>query len=132
MKGPKCRVCGHEHWAREPHVISGVPVQPSRPSRCRACAEKDERIAILEAEVADLKAAVEQAKLVTALVTRNQSAPEVVTPVVTRNHPEGSEGSARSTVRRTSEQGKSSNPSGPKRDRAEYMRKRRADAKDAR
>lgn len=25
MKPPRCRVCGHEHWLRDPHVFSPSP-----------------------------------------------------------------------------------------------------------
>lgn len=34
MKGSMCKVCGHEHWLRDPHI--GLP--PAKPERRRSAA----------------------------------------------------------------------------------------------
>jgi len=99
VKGPLCRLCESEHWPREPHKWKGV-----EPTACADCVAKDARIANLVAQVARLEQEIVTRNLsrVTASVTKpvtNGNGAEV-----TRNHV-------------------------PKRDRAEYMRKRRALAK---
>jgi hypothetical protein len=63
MKAPKCRLCGEEHWSNAPHSFGGVKVRELAKRqrvalKCRACAEKDARIAQLELLVSELEAAL--------------------------------------------------------------------------
>ncbi len=62
MKGPLCRLCGNEHWPREPHIWKGV-----EPTACAECVAKDQRIANLTAQVSRLEREIVDIKLSTSI-----------------------------------------------------------------
>lgn len=119
MKAPVCRLCKAEHWAREPHVWGKVADAPpdrverkvKPPKGCQQCAEYELVIREQAEEIVKLAAQLKARPV----VTRNQPVvtPPLYPPLV--------------ATRVTSV---TSSVTKPKRDRAAYMRDRRAKTKE--